>query len=211
MSQQLSWLRRLLVAILATIGGSFLLIAYTPLANVVAMPLYRVPFNLTEAGVIVVLSGGRYLDGSLNEAALERTVTAVRLYRQGLAPRLLFTGGPCCGRSASSLMAALATALGVPSSSILVEEQSLRTRDSAIRSTALFRAEGIRTALLVTSSLHVLRAKLAFEAAGVSVYPVRASEKDLSRVSSAAERISLLQDALHEYIGLAFYRMRGWI
>jgi uncharacterized SAM-binding protein YcdF (DUF218 family) len=203
--------RRVSVAILATTGALFLLIVYTPLANVLAMPLNRVPSHPTEADVMVVLSGGHYGDGSLNDAALERTIAAVRLYRRGLAPRILFTGGPCCGRSTSALMAQLAMAVGVPSSAILLDEQSLRTRDNAVRSAALLREQGIRTTLLVTGSLHLLRAKLAFEALGISAYPVRASEKDLMLRSSGVERISLLQDSLHEYIGLAFYRMRGWI
>jgi uncharacterized SAM-binding protein YcdF (DUF218 family) len=208
---RLSDLRRVAVAILATIGALFLLIVYTPLANFLATPLNRVPSHPTEADVMVVLSGGHYGDGSLNDAALERTIAAVRLYRRGLAPRILFTGGPCCGRSTSALMAHLAMAVGVPSADILLDEQSLRTRDNAVRSAALLRAQGIRTALLVTSPLHLLRAKLAFEALGVSAYPVRASEKDLMLRSSAVERIALLQDSLHEYMGLAFYRLRGWI
>ncbi len=211
MSVDLSHLRRLLVTLLVTIGGFSLLVAYTPLANVMALPLNRIPSNPTEADVIVVLSGGHYRDGSLNNAALERTIAAVLLYRRGLAPRILFTGGPCCGGSTSALMARLATTLGVPSSDILLEEHSLRTRDSAVESTALLSAKGLRTALLVTSPLHLLRAKLAFQRVGLSTNPVRASEKDLSRISSVDERISLLKDSLHEYTGLVFYRIRGWI
>jgi uncharacterized SAM-binding protein YcdF (DUF218 family) len=210
-SARLSQARHVCVAILASIGASFLLIVYSPLANVLAMPLNRVPSCPTEADVMVVLSGGHDRDGSLNDAALERTIAAVRLYRRGLAPRILFTGGPCCGRSTSVFMAQLAMAVGVPSSAILLDEQSLRTRDNAIHSAALLRGRGIRTALLVTGPLHLPRAKLAFEALGISVYPVRASERDLMRRSSAVERLSLVQDSVHEYIGLAFYRMRGWI
>ena len=204
-------LYHVLIALLAVVGGAYLLILHTPLPNLLAMPLYSVSSHPNHADVIVVLSGGRYDDGSLNESALERTVTAVRLYRKGLAPRVLFTGGPCCGRSASSLMANLAADLGVPRSAILLEEQSLRTYESATRSAAVLRTRGMKTAILVTSSLHMLRAQHSFRGSGVPVFPVRASEKDLLLVSSAAERISLFQDAIHEYLGLAFYRLRGWI
>lgn len=202
---------RLATRMLAIVGALAFLVTLTPVANVLARPLLAVPSALGRADVIVVLSGGRYLDGSLNDASLERTVTAVRLYRLGLGPRLLFSGGPCCGESASALMARLATDLGVPSSIVLLEEVSMRTRESAQHCAALLREQHVRRALLVTSTLHLLRAKLAFEAAGVEVLPVRASETDLSLVSSSAERISLLKDALHEYLGLALYRFRGWI
>jgi len=202
---------RLAVLLLAGVGGLFLLVVYTPLANLLVMPLYPAPSTPPRADVIIILSGGRYLDGSLNEAALERTVTAVRLYRQGLAPRLLFTGGPCCGSSASALMADLAAGLCVPPSAILLEEQSERTHESAAYSVALLRTHGLKSAILVTSPIHLRRATLAFEAAGLLPHPVPASNRDLRLVSGAAERISLLQDVIHEYLGLASYRVRGWI
>ncbi len=205
------WMRRLGLGLLAPVGGFALLIVYTPLANLLARPLDGVLSNPTRADVIVVLSGGRYPNGSLNDAALERTVTGVRLYRQGLAPVLLFTGGPCCGNSISSLMAGLAAELGVPGSAILLEEQSLRTAESAAFSAVVLRRNRMRSAILVTSPVHLLRARLAFEAAGIFVHPVRASEKDLWLLSNAEERVALLKAALHEYLGLAFYRIRGWI
>src|SRR2546427_2957123 len=179
---------RCVVAFLALVGAGLLIVVYTPLVNLLALPLWEVPPNPPKADVAIILSGGRYRDGSLNEPAIERTVAAVRLYHQGLVPRLLFTGGPCCGRSASALMAALAMDLGVPKDAILLEEQSARTHDSVLHSSALLGRTGLRAAVLVTSPLHMLRARLAFAAAGVSVYPSLASERDLSLVSGASER-----------------------
>lgn len=202
---------RLSIRLLAAVGGLSLLIVYTPLANLLAMPLFSLPSNPSRADVIVVLSGGRNSDGTLNEGALERTITGVRLYRQGLAPRLLFSGGPCCGQSASSGMANLAAALGVPQPAILLEEQSLRTYESAVYCASLFRTNGIRSTILVTSPLHLLRAQLAFKTAGIAAQPVSASQKHLWLISDAAGRIRLLQESLHEYLGLAFYRIRAWI
>lgn len=206
--------RRLAVSLLAAVGAGFLLIAYTPLANLLATSLQRDEARaepLERADIIIVLSGGRYLDGSLNEASLRRTVTGVRLYRQGFAPTLLFSGGPCCGQSASAFMARLATELGVPESAILLEERSQRTYESAVHAAALLRDRGMGSAILVTSPLHMLRARRAFEAVGVPVCGVRTSEKNLRLVSGVAERISILEDAIHEYAGLLVYRLRGWI
>jgi hypothetical protein len=149
------WLARLeryAVVLLALTGAAFLLVVYTPLANLLAMPLWgAVPAGPATADVAVVLSGGRYEDGSLNEPALERTIRAVRLYHEGRVPRLLFSGGPCCGRSASALMAALAMDLGVPKDAILLEEHSTRTHDSAVYSAALLRQSGMGSVILVTS------------------------------------------------------------
>lgn len=196
---------------LAAAGLGFLFTVFTPAANLLATPLDRIRSKPENADVIVVLSGGRYLDGSLNEAALERTMTGVRLYYQGLAPLLLFSGGPCCGQSASALMSRLAVELGVARSAILLEEQSGRTYESAVNVAAILRNAGMTSAILVTSRLHMVRTRLSFEKVGLAVHPVNASEKNLWLVSSAEERISLLKSAVHEYLGLAFYRLRGWI
>src|SRR5436190_1862442 len=125
------------VAMLALIGFAFVVVAETPLPNLLVAPLLRIRSSPVKADIAVVLAGGRFTDGSLNQAALERTVAAVRLYHQGVVPLLMFTGGPCCGQSASALMADLAADLGVPRAAILVEEQSLRTRDSAVNVEAL--------------------------------------------------------------------------
>lgn len=209
--QEAIWLSRRLIELLALVGGVWLAIAYTPLANVLVLPLSIIPSQPSKADVIVILSGGRYLDGSLNDEALRRTITGVRLYRLELAPLLLFTGGPCCGQSASALMGNLAVDLGVPRSAILIEEQSLRTSESAIHSAALLRMNRMSSAILVTGPLHMRRAMLAFEHAGVSVSPVCADGKNLWLLTGGVERLSLLQAAIHEYLGLAFYRIRGWI
>jgi uncharacterized SAM-binding protein YcdF (DUF218 family) len=207
----LSRVQRYGTSLLAATGAMFLMVAFTPFANLLAGPLLTTPLAPPMADIIIVLSGGRYDDGSLNEDALERTVAAVSLYYQGSAPRLLFSGGPCCGRSTSALMARLATDLGVPRGIILLEETSADTHDSAISSATLLHRNGARSAILVTSPLHMLRARLTFATVGIIVHPVLASNRKLFLVSSVGERMSLLQSAVHEYLGLAVYRMQGWI
>src|SRR5262249_44149084 len=146
-----------------------------------------------------------------NEAAFTRTMLGVRLYRDGFAPYMLFTGGPCCHRSISKEMADLAVELGVPRSAILLEEWSLRTYESARNSASLLQEKGMHSVLLVSSPLHLLRARLAFQAAGLRVCPVDGSRTDVWKISGAGNRLSLLEGAMHEYIGLAFYRAKGWI
>ncbi len=196
---------------LGAVGAASVLVLFTPLANLVAMPLYDVEETPRHADVIVVLAGWWNSEGSLNEASLTRTMVGIHLYRDGLAPYMLFAGGPCCYRSVSSAMADLAVELGVPRSAILLEEQSLRTHESATNSARLLRERGLQSALLVSSPLHLLRARLAFRAAGVRVFPVYGSRREVWEISGAADRLLLFEEAIHEYAGLAFYRLRGWI
>lgn len=199
-------LLRLATALLAVVGAVFVVVDCTPLANMLATPLLRERSSEAHADVAVVLAGGRYVDGSLNQPSIERTIAGVRLYHQGRVRYLLFSGA-----DTGALMAKLARELGVPGEAILLENQSIRTYDGALYSAALIRQRGFGSVILVTSALHLRRARLTFAAAGVPVAPVRASEIDLTLVSGTDERICLLGDAVHEYVGLVFYRLKGWI
>jgi uncharacterized SAM-binding protein YcdF (DUF218 family) len=72
---------------------------------------------------------------------------------------------------------------------------------------AVLRARGVASILLVTSMLHMRRAKLCFEKQGLRVSPAPVPRIE----GEPPERASMLAQALHEYIGLAYYRLRGWI
>jgi uncharacterized SAM-binding protein YcdF (DUF218 family) len=207
----LRWPKRVAVTLLCAVGAAFVVVGWTPLINLVVAPLSGGWPPPPRSDIVIVLSGGRYRDGSLNDASEQRTVRAVVLYHHGLAPILFFTGGPCCGDSASAIMARLAEDLGVPRTAIVLDEQAARTHDSAVNAAALLRARGMRTAILVTSELHMPRSRLAFAAAGVPVFPVRAEQRDIWLRNTPAERLSLVSAAIHEYGGLVYYRFRGWL
>jgi uncharacterized SAM-binding protein YcdF (DUF218 family) len=207
----LRWPKRVAVALLCVVGAAFAVVAWTPVVNLLVLPLAGGWPPPPRADIAIVLSGGRFRDGSLNEASEQRTVRAVVLYHRGLAPTLLFTGGPCCGDSTSAIMARLAEDLGVPRAAIILDEQADRTHDSAVNAAALVRARGLKSAILVTSELHLPRSRLAFAAAGVPVFPVRAEERDVWLRKGPADRLSLLSAAIHEYVGLVYYRLRGWL
>jgi uncharacterized SAM-binding protein YcdF (DUF218 family) len=202
---------QILVFFFCSMGALSVLIVLTPFPNLLARPLMRMPSHPAPADVVVVLSGGRYADGTLTESAIRRTVMAVRLYHNGLAPMLLFTGGTCCGNSSSAGMARLARDLAVPAAAIVLEEHSRRTRDSARNTGALLRRLGLRRALLVTSPLHMARSQWTFQAANVDVILVAADDTDLRLVTSASGRAGLMEASLHEYIGILYYKLRGWI
>lgn len=73
--------------------------------------------------------------------AAERARHAASLYRSGLTPRLLFTGGPTVEGSTSEAeaMAETAEAAGVPSEAMLLERESRTTVENFTLSLALLR------------------------------------------------------------------------
>ncbi len=105
--------------------------------------------------------------GSADDEELTRRVShAVELFRAGMVPRLLLTGGDVQGRGTSEAerMAAQAQEAGVPSSALLVEGRSVNTAQNATFSRRLLEEDGLltdlRVGLLVSAAWHMRRAKL---------------------------------------------------
>jgi uncharacterized SAM-binding protein YcdF (DUF218 family) len=110
------------------------------------------------ADAIVVMGAAQY-DGRPSPVFAARLDHAVGLYRAGLAPRLIVTGGKAEGDRTTEAAAARAYALarGVPADAIIVEDRS-RTTFESIRAVAeVLRAHGLSDALFVSDRPHMLR------------------------------------------------------
>lgn len=111
--------------------------------------------DLRKADAIIAISGG--------DTAL-RTVHAVQLYQDGWAPKLLFSGDAFDPLSPSNadIMKNIATSNNVPSEDILVEEESVNTKENAENSEDLIDQLGYETIILVTADYHQRRAFIEF-------------------------------------------------
>jgi len=109
---------------------------------------------LEHADVIVVLSGGR---------ADERVGQAAVLFKEGLAPLILLSGGESLmGISVPDLLRRQALAHGVPASALLYEASSTSTAEQARFLRPRLEGRGARRAIVVTSSYHTRRTRLLF-------------------------------------------------
>jgi uncharacterized SAM-binding protein YcdF (DUF218 family) len=111
--------------------------------------------KLEKADLIIAISGGE---------TQQRTREAVRLYEQGYAPKLLFSGAAQdkSGPSNAEAMRLQAIDEGVPSSAILIEEASATTAQNAAQTAPMIRAIGANSIILVTSPYHQRRASINF-------------------------------------------------
>lgn len=109
---------------------------------------------LVKSDVIVAISGDTG----------PRVDMAVRLWKEGDAPLILFSGASLDPESVSSaeLMKREAVHRGVPEGAILVEPASATTEENAARVAELMRQQGLRSAILVTSPYHQRRASYVF-------------------------------------------------
>src|SRR5262249_1906722 len=104
---------------------------------------------------------------------------------------------------------------GIPPDLIWMEEHSISTHENAAYGAAILRKRGVSRVALVVEANSMPRAVAAFRKVGVAVVPapIRFTELkgDLSDILPNWQAIALNGEALHEYLGLAWYRLRGWI
>jgi uncharacterized SAM-binding protein YcdF (DUF218 family) len=187
--------------------------------------------EIPQAEAIVVLGGGtrpRIVPRpwyEVNEAG-DRILYGAILYKQGKAPLLVVTGGRAewlgeGGNPESEDMAAIAEALGVPSSAIIQESQSFNTRDNAVNTKEILNKRGINKILLVTSALHMPRSMEIFRKVGVESIAVptdflsvqNENSKGLAAILDLLPSVDALKNttnAIKEYIGLLVYQLAGW-
>ncbi len=110
---------------------------------------------LTKSDAIVAISGGE------TDA---RTAEAIKLYQDGLAPKVIFSGAAADpnGPSNAQTMARTAIAAGVPSTAVSLDELATDTRGNAAGVAKIAVDENIRSIILVTSPYHQRRANLDF-------------------------------------------------
>lgn len=134
----------------------------------------------------IVILGARVIPPNVASAALHRRAEkAAELYRRGVAPLLIFTGGGTGTRASEASVARdLAVALGVPAEACVLEEASHSTRQNAELTAPLLRARSIDEVVLVSDGYHLLRACLLFAEQGIRSQAV-ASARVLSSVDRA--------------------------
>ena len=140
---------------------------------VVGIDFYLSPRDeLKNADVIVAISGGD------TEA---RTRQAVELYKQGYAPKVLFSGAALDPLSPSNaeVMQKIALESGVPEKDILIDETAKNTAQNARQSQAILQTDKYKTIILVTSPYHQRRAFLEFsDKLGADVEIINYSSSD---------------------------------
>ena len=221
------WTRfpRRTLAVSATVVVVLIYLACTPLvANAFLAPLQaQARRDAARCGpppagtVFIVLAGG--VDGEpdsardvteLQLASLRRTIAATRIALRVPRATLLMSGGEGGRWREANLMDTLAQRLGFPAARILRDRDARTTFQSAL-DTARMLAGNPAPRYLVTSAYHMPRAYRSFVHSGqrVCALPVdfsklpRHAVELLTPQTSALARLTL---ALHEYLGMLFYR-----
>ena len=112
-----------------------------------------------SADAIVVLGAAQY-EGKPSPVLKARLDHAAELWRRGLAPRVIVTGGRGVGDTTSEAavgMRYLVQQRGVPPDSISMETQGLTTSQSMVAVRRLLGTKSYPTVLIVSDPFHMLR------------------------------------------------------
>jgi uncharacterized SAM-binding protein YcdF (DUF218 family) len=180
-----------------------------------------------DAQAVVVLGGALRkpeVHGSpfqLAEVTVYRCLRAGEIYRQGAPCKIVVSGGKVAPEgdepALSEAMRAFLIREGVPADDVIEENSSRSTRENAVETSRILRTLGIRKVVLVTDGLHMTRALRCFEEQGIEVVACGCSYTAVEFEWSVREFLPSptsalhMRRALHEYVGLVWYSLNGWI
>lgn len=180
---------------------------------------------LPRADVIVVFGGNtqanrvNWFEPYNRATAVDRIDRAEALYRAGRAPKILLSGSALEGRvSEAQMIARLLRQRGIPDSALLLENDSRNTYENARYSDITMRGQKLKSALLVTSALHMPRALATLEKRGIKVTAAGGAPQIFMPATNPpdlwwpnARTLEASRTIIKEYLGLFGYWIRGWL
>jgi uncharacterized SAM-binding protein YcdF (DUF218 family) len=150
------------------IGGLALIATSIWVGLLASIYLYGRHDGSAPADAIVVLGAAQY-DGRPSPVLRARLDHAIELYRRGVAPVIITTGGVGARDTVSEAVVGRRYAIGqgVPPGAILTERTGLRTISSMEGVAQLMRSRGLRSAVLVSDPFHALRLRILAARVGI--------------------------------------------
>jgi len=151
--------------------------------------------ELHPADAIIVFGAAEYA-GHPSPVLRARLDHAFDLFRQGIAPVVITTGGAASDPSFSEggVGSSYLEHRGIPERNLIAETQGSDTAQSAVRVAVIMRANGLHSCVAVSDAYHVFRIKKLLEHEGIG--PVYVAPRPDSRPRGVAQRAyALLREA----------------
>ena len=160
-------IRRSILAVVVLVAGYYAV----SLAQVYATGRSDQVEQSRPADAIVVLGAAQY-DGRPSPQLAARLDHVVTLYREGVAPLIVVTGGkqPDDRFTEAESSAQYLVDRGVPPDVIAMESSGRTTSESMAGTADLLEQRGLERVVIVTDPYHALRARLIAQAAGLTAY-----------------------------------------
>ncbi len=198
------------------------------LANLALRAWEPPPTQITEPTDVAIVLGGManariQVEGQIQfNDNVERILSAIKLYREGMVRRLIISGGSgdlrSTGLSESPLLKELAISLDVPPEAIVIETESQNTHQNAVYVKQLLAQDTIESPIiLITSASHMRRALGCFSKEEVDVlpYPVDYGEEPIDwhfmNFLPDGDELHTWNELIREWIGYMVYDVVGYI
>jgi uncharacterized SAM-binding protein YcdF (DUF218 family) len=203
--------KRKVIPLAASILAAYIILFHTPLVWWAAYPL-KVENPLKKADVIAVFAGGVGESGKAGQGYEERVKYAVDLYRQGYADKLIFSSGYSYAFKEADVMKALAISLNIPESNIMLEDKAVNTYQNVINTAKIMTGRGLRSAIVISAPYNMRRVSLVWKKAALDKELIAEPVKD-SLFFGDKKKVELkhIQAILHEYAGIIYYKLKGYI
>jgi uncharacterized SAM-binding protein YcdF (DUF218 family) len=193
--------------------GAFLRVVLIGIVVLIAVAGYAAYRIWDQAGrderravdAIVVMGAAQY-DGRPSPLFAARLDHAIALFHEGVAPRLIVTGGKREGDRTTEAASARDYAIrhGVPAEAILAEDGSRTTLQSIRGVEALMDASGLQSAVFVSDPTHMLRVLRMAADVGIDAYGSPTRTSPLER-----DPVGRIDATVHELGALGVYFITG--
>jgi uncharacterized SAM-binding protein YcdF (DUF218 family) len=188
--------------------GVLVLVPVVWTSLVLAVILYGRRDDARPASAIVVLGAAQYV-GRPSPVLRARLDHALELWKQGLASKIVLTGGTGVGDTTSeaAVGARYVRARGVPDSAIVLENEGMTTSQSLDGVAALLSGEPDKRVILVSDPFHMLRLTILARQLGLEPYSSPTRTSPIS--SNPLERSKyVLSESIK--VPVAFVLAHGW-
>lgn len=180
-----------------------------------------------EAGIVLggILNYDEENDRIQFQRSADRLFQAIELYKSGIIKKILFTGGSGSitlpNLKEGEFVKRYLIVIGIPENDIWIENESRNTHENAVDTKRLLEDKESTNEkfLLITSAYHMRRAMACFKKVKLNVTPysvdnIAVKTGDLTLDTFLVPNVGALfwWDALiHEWIGMAIYKIQGYI
>jgi len=165
-----------------------------------------------KSDAIVVFGGGVGETGSPGKSTIERARYAVVLYNEGYADKIVFSSGYTYIYNDAENMRLFARSMGVPETNIILEERANSVYENVRFSKEILDTKKWRSIILISAPYNMKRAELVFNKWGkgikVNYVPVK---KNQFYDRSQGVRLEQIKAIMHEYAGIIYYLIKGYI
>jgi len=189
----------------------YFLLFNTPFLWFLASPL-KISEAPQKADVILVFGGGVGETGSPGKSTIERARYAAELYKQDYSNKVLFSSGYTYVYNDSENMKLFAVSTGVLEKDILLEQKANNTYENVLFSKQLLDKYHQNSVILISSPYNMRRVQLVFKKLGNNIKVIYAPVQD-SQFYNRSNGIKLeqIKAIMHEYLGIVYYWIKGYI